>query len=356
MGVVTLVGGGPGDPGLVTVAGRDAIAAADVILTDRLVPQAALAWARPDAEIIDVAKVPGGRSTDQDEINRLLIEHAKAGNDVVRFKGGDSFVFGRGGEELLACADAGIEARVIPGVSSAIAVPAIAGIPVTHRGLTQAFTVVSGHVPPGHPDSTVDWAALARAGIHDRRADGRAHPRRDHRRSRRRRPRPRHPGGRGRRRHPAQPAGRPRRRRRASRRPQHEPASAPPAVTVIGDVAALDLRHARRVIFWVRHGQSTWNAIDRMQGHELSPPLTDLGRAQSVQAADALVDRGVHHLLSSPATRALETATIIGDRLGLGVVIEPLLLEKGLDEDVVEVHGAGAEAARARTSLTTPSR
>ena len=164
MGVVTLVGAGPGDPGLVTVAGRDAIAAADVILTDRLVPQAALAWARPDAEIIDVAKVPGGRSTDQNEINRLLVEHAKAGNDVVRFKGGDSFVFGRGGEELMACADAGIEARVIPGVSSATAVPAVAGIPVTQRGLTQAFTVVSGHVPPGHPDSTVDWSALARAG------------------------------------------------------------------------------------------------------------------------------------------------------------------------------------------------
>ena len=164
MGVVTLVGGGPGDAGLVTVAGRDAIAAADIILTDRLVPQAALAWARPGAEIIDVAKVPGGRSTDQNEINRLLIEAAKAGNDVVRFKGGDPFVFGRGGEELMACADAGIEARVIPGVSSALAVPAIAGIPLTHRGLVQAFTVVSGHVPPGHPDSTVDWAALARSG------------------------------------------------------------------------------------------------------------------------------------------------------------------------------------------------
>jgi uroporphyrin-III C-methyltransferase len=164
MGTVTLVGGGPGDPGLVTVAGRDAIAAADVILTDRLVPAAALAWARPDAEIIDVAKVPGGRSTDQDEINRLLVEHAKAGNDVVRFKGGDAFVFGRGAEELLVCAEAGIEARVIPGVSSATAVPAIAGIPVTQRGVTQAFTVVSGHVSPGHPDSTVDWSALARTG------------------------------------------------------------------------------------------------------------------------------------------------------------------------------------------------
>lgn len=91
------------------------------------------------------------------------------------------------------------------------------------------------------------------------------------------------------------------------------------------------------MIFWVRHGQSTWNAIDRMQGHELSPPLTDLGRAQSVQAADALVDRGVVHLLSSPATRALETAAVIGERLGLDVVTEPLLLEKGLDEDVAQV-------------------
>lgn len=91
------------------------------------------------------------------------------------------------------------------------------------------------------------------------------------------------------------------------------------------------------MIFWVRHGQSTWNAIDRMQGHELSPPLTDLGRAQSVQAAEALVDRGVVHLLSSPATRALETAAVIGERLGLDVVTEPLLLEKGLDEDVAQV-------------------
>ncbi len=91
------------------------------------------------------------------------------------------------------------------------------------------------------------------------------------------------------------------------------------------------------MIFWVRHGQSTWNAIDRMQGHELSPPLTDLGRAQSAQAADALVGQGVVHLLSSPAARALETAEVIGERLGLDVTTEPLLLEKGLDEEVVEV-------------------
>jgi uroporphyrin-III C-methyltransferase len=163
-GIVTLVGGGPGDPGLVTVAGREAIENADVIITDRLAPLAALAWARPDAEIIDVAKIPGGRSTSQEEINQLLVEHAKSGHNVVRFKGGDNFVFGRGSEELLACLHAGVEARVIPGVSSAIAAPALAGIPVTHRGLTQGFTVISGHVPPGHPDSTLDYAALAASG------------------------------------------------------------------------------------------------------------------------------------------------------------------------------------------------
>jgi uroporphyrin-III C-methyltransferase len=163
-GSVTLVGGGPGDPGLVTVAGREAIQQADVIVTDRLAPLAALAWARPDVELIDVAKIPGGRSTSQDDINQLLVEHAKAGRHVVRFKGGDNFVFGRGGEELLACHTAGIATRVIPGVSSAIAAPALAGVPVTHRGLTQGFTVVSGHVPPDHPDSTLDYAALARSG------------------------------------------------------------------------------------------------------------------------------------------------------------------------------------------------
>jgi uroporphyrin-III C-methyltransferase len=163
-GTVTLVGGGPGDPGLVTVAGREALEHADVIVTDRLAPLAALAWARPDAEIIDVAKIPGGRSTSQDEINQLLVEHAKSGKNVVRFKGGDNFVFGRGSEELLACLHAGIEARVVPGVSSAIAAPALAGIPVTHRGLTQGFTVISGHVPPNHPESTLDYAALAASG------------------------------------------------------------------------------------------------------------------------------------------------------------------------------------------------
>lgn len=163
-GRVTLVGGGPGAVDLMTVAGRDAIADADVVVIDRLAPWEALAWARPDAEIVDVAKVPFGRSTSQEEINRILVDRALAGRHVVRLKGGDSFVFGRGLEELEACHDAGVPARVIPGVTSSIAVPEAAGIPMTHRGLTQGFTVVSGHVPPGHPDSSLDYDALARCG------------------------------------------------------------------------------------------------------------------------------------------------------------------------------------------------
>jgi len=131
---------------------------------DRLAPWEALTWARPDAEIVDVAKIPFGRFTSQEEINRILVDRALAGHHVVRLKGGDSFVFGRGHEELEACREAGVPARVIPGVTSSIAVPEAVGIPVTHRGLTQGFTVVSGHVPPGHPDSSLDYAALARCG------------------------------------------------------------------------------------------------------------------------------------------------------------------------------------------------
>jgi uroporphyrin-III C-methyltransferase len=163
VGEVILVGGGPGDPGLLTVAGLAALRSADVVVTDRLAPLASLAEA-PQAEIVDVSKVPGGRSTPQHEINRLLVEHARAGRTVVRFKGGDNFVFGRGGEEVEACLAAGVRVRVIPGVTSAVAGPALAGIPVTHRGLNQGFTVVSGHLPPGDPGSTLDYAALARGG------------------------------------------------------------------------------------------------------------------------------------------------------------------------------------------------
>ena len=163
VGRVTLVGGGPGDPGLLTVAGRDAIARADVVVADRLAPLAVVAELAPHALVVDAAKIPGGRRMEQSEINSHLISHALAGRSVVRLKGGDGFVFGRGGEELDECVRAGIAVDVIPGVSSAIAAPASALIPVTHRGLTQGFTVVSGHVPPGHPESTVDYAALARA-------------------------------------------------------------------------------------------------------------------------------------------------------------------------------------------------
>jgi uroporphyrin-III C-methyltransferase len=163
-GRVVLVGGGPGDPGLLTVSGLQAIQEADVVIADRLAPLAVLQEVKPGAEIIDVAKIPRGDYTPQEEINRLLIAHATAGKSVVRLKGGDNFVFGRGGEEWQACAAAGIEVQLIPGISSALAAPALAGIPVTHRSLNQGFTVVTGHVPPGDPRSTLDWQALARTG------------------------------------------------------------------------------------------------------------------------------------------------------------------------------------------------
>jgi uroporphyrin-III C-methyltransferase len=162
-GSVILVGGGPGDLGLLTIAGLEALKEADVIVCDRLAPLSALQYARPEAEIIEVAKIPRGTSTSQDRINEILIEHASAGKTVVRLKGGDPFVFGRGGEEWQACASAGILVTVIPGVTSAVAGPALAGVPLTHRELTQGFTVISGHAPPGDPASTLNWQALAMA-------------------------------------------------------------------------------------------------------------------------------------------------------------------------------------------------
>lgn len=164
VGRVILVGAGPGDPGLMTVAGRAAVEAADVILTDRLVSDGVLEWARSDAQIIAVGKEPYGAATPQEEINSLLIEHSRAGSIVVRLKGGDPFLFGRGREELEACAAAGVAVDVIPGVPSATAVPELVGIPVTHRGTTQGFTVISGHLPPGHPNSTLDYGGLATSG------------------------------------------------------------------------------------------------------------------------------------------------------------------------------------------------
>lgn len=159
---VVLVGGGPGDPELVTVAARRALSEADVVVADRLAPRALLDELSPDVELIDVAKLPRGRSASQEEINRVIVDRALAGKRVVRFKGGDSYVFGRGYEEAIACADAGVPCRVVPGLTSAISVPAVAGIPVTHRGVAHEFTVVSGHLPPGHRDSLVEWDAVAR--------------------------------------------------------------------------------------------------------------------------------------------------------------------------------------------------
>lgn len=159
---VVLVGGGPGDPELVTIAARNALASADVVVADRLAPRELLAELSPDVELIDVAKLPRGRYASQDFINEVIVERAKAGKRVVRFKGGDNFVFGRGFEEVLACNAAGVPVTIIPGLSSSISVPARAGIPVTHRGVAHEFTVISGHIPPGHADSLVEWPAVAR--------------------------------------------------------------------------------------------------------------------------------------------------------------------------------------------------
>ncbi|OUC80475.1 uroporphyrinogen-III C-methyltransferase [Streptosporangium minutum] len=161
---VALVGGGPGDPGLITVRGRQLLAQADVVIADRLAPQALLDELSPDVELIDAAKIPYGRFMAQEKINELLIEHAKQGKFVVRLKGGDPFVFGRGGEEMLACAREGIPVIVVPGITSPVAVPAAANVPVTHRGVSQEFHVISVHVPPGDARSTVDWPNLARSG------------------------------------------------------------------------------------------------------------------------------------------------------------------------------------------------
>ena len=159
---MVLIGGGPGDPGLITVAGRKALMEADVVVADRLAPRELLGDLSPDVELIDVAKLPRGRSAQQEEINRIIVDRALAGKRVARYKGGDNFVFGRGYEEILACQEAGVPVSVIPGISSPIAVPGIAGIPVTHRGITHEFTVVSGHLPPGHPESLVAWDGVAK--------------------------------------------------------------------------------------------------------------------------------------------------------------------------------------------------
>jgi uroporphyrin-III C-methyltransferase / precorrin-2 dehydrogenase / sirohydrochlorin ferrochelatase len=159
---VALVGGGPGDPGLITVRGRRLLSRADVVVTDRLAPQSLLEELPSHVEVIDAAKIPYGRAMQQDRINEVLIENARAGRFVVRLKGGDPYLFGRGFEELLACVEAGVPVTVVPGVTSAFSVPAVAGVPVTHRGVAHEVVVVSGHVSPDDPTSLVDWPALAR--------------------------------------------------------------------------------------------------------------------------------------------------------------------------------------------------
>lgn len=154
-GHVALVGGGPGDPGLITTRGRTLLAEADVVVVDRLAPQGLLDCLDPDVEVIDAGKAPHAHTLSQQEINRLIVDRARAGQRVVRLKGGDPFVLGRGSEELAACRAAGVEVTVVPGVTSALAVPAVAGIPVTARGITSRFTVVSGH------DGPLDFAPIA---------------------------------------------------------------------------------------------------------------------------------------------------------------------------------------------------
>ncbi|MFT4044294.1 MAG: uroporphyrinogen-III C-methyltransferase [Gordonia sp. (in: high G+C Gram-positive bacteria)] len=159
---VALVGGGPGDPDLITVRGLRLLADADVVVADRLAPPELLASLGPQVEIIDAAKVPYGRAMKQEAINDVLVSRAREGKFVVRLKGGDPYVYGRGFEELQACVAAGVPVTVVPGITSSISVPASAGIPVTHRGVTHEVVIASGHVPPGHPDSLIDWSVLAR--------------------------------------------------------------------------------------------------------------------------------------------------------------------------------------------------
>lgn len=159
---VYLVGAGPGDPGLLTSRALELIAAADVIVHDRLIPAQALSAARQDAEVIYAGKEGGGESVAQEEIEALLIEHGRAGKEVVRLKGGDPFVFGRGGEEALTLAAAGIAFEIVPGVTAGVAAPAYAGIPVTHREQASAVAFVTGHEDPAKPELALDWDALAR--------------------------------------------------------------------------------------------------------------------------------------------------------------------------------------------------
>ncbi len=161
---VHLVGAGPGDPGLITVRGLELVRRADVLVYDRLASARLVAEAPPEATLVNAGKMPNRHVMTQDEINACLVEHGRTGAVVVRLKGGDPFVFGRGSEEAQALRAAGLDYEVVPGITSAIAVPAYAGVPVTHRGLSTHFTVVTGHEDPAKERTDVDWRALAAAG------------------------------------------------------------------------------------------------------------------------------------------------------------------------------------------------
>jgi len=165
VGKVFLVGAGPGDPDLITVKAQRLIRQADVILYDRLIPIELLEEAREDAELINVGKQPTKHRYSQDEINRLIVQYAKAGKWVVRLKGGDPFIFGRGGEEALVCHAENIPFDIIPGISSALAVPAYAGIPLTHRNVSSGFTVITGHEDPKKPETSLNYQALVDSGL-----------------------------------------------------------------------------------------------------------------------------------------------------------------------------------------------
>ena len=161
-GRVFLVGAGPGDPGLITVRGQQLLGSADVVVYDRLAAPALLQTVRPDAELINVGKMPDNHPCPQHRINEIIVEQAQAGKSVVRLKGGDPYIFGRGGEEALACVKAGISFEVVPGITSAVAASAYAGIPVTHRDYAAKFALITGHEKPDAQGERIDWPALAR--------------------------------------------------------------------------------------------------------------------------------------------------------------------------------------------------
>ena len=160
--LVYLVGAGPGDPGLITVKGRECIAAADVLIYDYLAAPSLLKHASANAELIYVGKKGGDHTLPQEEINALIVAKARENKIVTRLKGGDPFVFGRGGEEAEVLVEAGIAFEIVPGVTSAVAAPAYAGIPLSHRKLTSTIAFVTGHEDPSKEESGIDWAALAR--------------------------------------------------------------------------------------------------------------------------------------------------------------------------------------------------